>query len=186
MDIFLDEDWLIFFYETLVNLYRGTEDPITFGYSKAMIHVCVERPQTDIYNKIPFPHLLHKAAVLMDTIITFHPFADGNKRVALLATYYFLYWNGYDFNIPEDADEFTIEVARSKFNVNKILSWLTQNCKYTFISSLRNKVLFRICIFMSDERHHLLQLLIVLTPLIVPFYPFAFIEHIRRRKKTKK
>jgi death-on-curing protein len=111
MEIWLDEAWLTAFYEAIVEIYRGTADPITVGYNNSIIHVCIERPQTDVYNVVPFPHLLHKASVLMDTIINFHPFADGNKRVALLTTYYFLYWNGYNFTIPEDAADFTIEIA---------------------------------------------------------------------------
>jgi death-on-curing protein len=184
MEIFLDEDWLIFFYETLVGLYQDTEDPITFGYSKGLLHVCVERPQTDIYDLIPFPHLLHKAAVLMDTIISFHPFADGNKRVALLATFYFLYWNGYDFVIPEDAADFTIEIAKGKYNLNKILLWLKQNSRSTFLSLFRNRVLFRICIFLGEERYGLSELLMPFASLIVPLEPFMFVERVRHKKEV--
>jgi len=183
MEIIVDEDWLTVFYETLVNIYRDTDVPITVGYNKSIIHVCVERPLTDIYNIIPFPHLLHKATVLMETIINFHPFADGNKRVALLATYFFLYWNGYDFVIPENAADFTIEIAEGKHKRNTILSWLINNSKRNFWSVLRNKVFF-ICILLSEKPFQLMGLLDVFSPIILPIYPLTFFwDRIKRKKK---
>jgi len=119
MEFSLDGEALKFFHEILIDFYKNTGDPISRGYSEGMVQVCVERPTTDIYNLIPFPHILHKAAVLMNTIINFHPFVDGNKRVALLATYFFMYWNGYNLVIPEDAADFTIEIAQGKHNPNR-------------------------------------------------------------------
>lgn len=181
MEIWLDEEWLRAFYDVVVNIYRDTADPITVGYNKAMIHVCIERPQTDVYNLVPFPHLLHKASVLMDTIINFHPFADGNKRVALLATYYFLYWNGYNFTIPEDAADFTIEIAKGKHTLNSILSWLMRNGRSTSFSILRNKF-FWICASLSNEKFGLAPLITLLAPYILPLYPIMFF---RKRVKRK-
>lgn len=92
-----------------------------------MIDVCLKRPQTAIYGKNIYPHTLQKAAILMHSIINFHPFVDGNKRAALITTAFYLHWNGYEFEIPEDADDFTIEVAKGNKNANDILIWLTQN-----------------------------------------------------------
>jgi len=185
MEIWLDENWLKAFYEAIVEVYKETEDPITVGYNKSMIQVCIERPLTDIYSMIPFPHLLHKASVLMETIINFHPFADGNKRVALLATYYFLYWNGYDFTIPENAANFTIEIAEGKHTLNNILVWLIENGHSSTFSILRNK-LFAFCALLSDERLGLGMFIDALMPYIIPIYPFTFFAtHIRRKKNHK-
>jgi death-on-curing protein len=127
MEIWLDESWLKVFYAILIDIYRDTDYPITEGYNEGMLSVRVERPLTDIYNLVPFPHFLHKATVFMETIARFHPFADGNKRVALLATFYLLYWNGYDLAIPIEADQFTIEIARGNESLNDILSWLVKH-----------------------------------------------------------
>jgi death-on-curing protein len=185
MELWLDEEWLKAFYEVLVDIYKETEDPITVGYNKSMIQVCIERPLTDIYDIIPFPHLLHKASVLMETIINFHPFADGNKRVALLATFYFLYWNGYNFTIPENAADFTIEIAEGKHNLDSILTWLMKNGRTTVFSILRNKV-FYFCISLADERFGLSVLIEMLAPYILPIYPITFFtRRIRLKKKQK-
>lgn len=184
MELWLDEGWLKAFYEAIVEIYKETEDPITVGYNKSMIQVCIERPLTDIYNIIPFPHLLHKASVLMETIINFHPFADGNKRVALLATYYFLYWNGYNFIIPENAADFAIEIAEGKQNLNSILNWLIRNGRCNALSILRNKLL-TFCGLLSNPRLGLGVLMDLLTPYILPLYPLTFFLSRAKPKKKK-
>jgi hypothetical protein len=48
-----------------------------------------------------------------------------------LATDFYLHWNGYDFMIPEDADDFTIAVAKGERSLNDILWWLVHNSKRT-------------------------------------------------------
>jgi len=142
MEIKIDEDWLKILYEILFDFYRNSGHPITAGYSEGMISVCVNRPQVWIRNFIPYPHLLHKATVLMHSIINFHPFVDGNKRIALLATTFYLHWNGYDFEIPKDADNFTIDIAKGKYSLNDILNWLLRNSRRT-PSSVLNHLLCR-------------------------------------------
>ncbi len=185
MEIVLDEEWLKIFYNSLVSFYRNTDYPITVGYNEGMISVCIERPLTGIYGLIPFPHLLHKATALMDTIITFHPFADGNKRVALLATFYFLYWNGYDLKIPEDADEFTIEIAKGKHRLNDILSWLVRHCRRNPASIFRN-IFCGFYIDLWNDFPQLRSLIEIVLPLFVPFYPFMYFRYVIRRKKPNK
>jgi hypothetical protein len=68
---------------------------------------------------------------LMHAIINFHPFVDGNKRVALLAANFYLHWNGYRLKIPKDADDFTIDVAKGNLGLNDILVWLYRNSTRT-------------------------------------------------------
>ena len=105
MEIYLTEEWLKQLYNVLIKIYKDTSDPIRSGfpivtdYNSAMLNVCVNRPRTKIFGKTMFPHLLHRATVNMQSIILFHPFVDGNKRIALLSTYYYLRWNGYKFTI---------------------------------------------------------------------------------------
>lgn len=183
MEIWLDEEWLKVLYGILVNIYRDTDYPITVGHNEGMISVCIARPLTGIYDFIPFPHFLHKAAVLMETMINFHPFADGNKRVALLATFYFLYWNGYDLVIPKDADEFTIEIAKGKRNLNDILSWLIRHSRRGFFSIFRN-LFCGICIRLWENYLGLRVFIDIFVPLFLPLYPFMFFgEKILGRKK---
>jgi len=185
MEIWFTEEWLCGLYDTLVELYKNTDYPIAVGYSKSMVSVCIERPQTGIYGKIPFPHLLHKATVLMDTIANFHPFADGNKRVGLLATYYFLHWNGYEFRIPENADEFLIDIVLGKFDLNQICMWLESNSKMTASSVFMNLFCYTLARLGSIPRMR--WIFDIFVPIVVPDYPFAYLQYvmIKRKRKSK-
>jgi len=190
MEIALDRDTLIFFHDILIDLYRQTEDPITLGQSDSLIDICAEKPFTDIYDFIPFPHILHKATILMDSIIDYHPFIDGNKRVALLATYYFLYWNGYDLIIPEDAANFTVEIAERKHNLNSVLLWLSRNSKRNFRTVTRS-ILLSMFLTLTEGRVEFSTLAgALLTPMFFTPYPFLFFRYLiakkaRQRKSQK-
>ena len=137
MEILIDEEWLKTLYDILIRIYSDTERPIVSGfpivldYDEGLLSVCVERPRTVIGGKVLYPHILQRAAILMHSIISFHPFVDGNKRAALLAASFYLHWNGYHLKIPKDADSFTIDVAIGKFGVNDILTWLKRNVRRT-------------------------------------------------------
>lgn len=137
MDVNIDKDWLKALHKILVLIYEDTDDPIGNAiplvpdYDESLISICVERHNTQVFGKILYPHTLQKAAVLMHSIICFHPFVDGNKRTALLTTDFYLSWNGYDLIIPNDADLFTISIAKGEKSLNEILEWLKANSKRT-------------------------------------------------------
>jgi death-on-curing protein len=133
MEIPIDEDWLKTLYDILIKVYSDTDHPIVSGfpivtdYDEGLLGVCVNRGKTTLLGKSVYPHILQKAAVLMHSIIVFHPFVDGNKRAALLAVNFYLHWNGYRFMIPKKADSFTIEVAKGNVGLNDILFWIERN-----------------------------------------------------------
>ena len=77
-----------------------------------MVEGSIEWAKTDVYHFIPFPSLLSKISALMYAYINFHPFADGNKRTALMTTAFFCFINGYEMTISDDAPEFTRDVAK--------------------------------------------------------------------------
>jgi death-on-curing protein len=143
-EIPIDEEWLRTLYDVLIELYKNTERPIVSGfpivldYDPSMLSACVQRPRTTIGGKALYPHILQRATILMHSIIVFHPFVDGNKRSALLATNFYLHWNGYRFVIPYNADEYTIEIALNQHSLNDILSWIVKNTVRTPITVLNN------------------------------------------------
>jgi len=174
----------------LTDFYRNTADPITLGYSEGLVHACAERPFTDIYRFVPFPHTLHKAAVLMDTLIRFHPFIDGNKRVALLSTFCLLYWNGYNLKIPEDAAQFTVEIAEGKHAINDVLQWIVRNSKRNIFTILRSLLLSVMLPPEEEEEGEKESALDVFTtpllvPMFLPSYPFRYFRYLIA-KKTKR
>lgn len=96
------------------------------GYMcEGMVEGCLERAMTYIYKYQPFPKLFIKASAILHSIITFHPFVDGNKRTAFETTKIFLRLNGYELIAPKDGVDFAKAIADGKITkVEEIAGWL--------------------------------------------------------------
>jgi len=103
------------------------------GYmSEGMVEGCLERAMTYIHAGFkPFPTLFLKAAALIQSIIVFHPFIDGNKRTAFETTRLFLLLNGYELTASsEEGVSFTKGIADGKITkVEEIAEWLMAHSK---------------------------------------------------------
>lgn len=120
-------------------------DPKTVaGYTQeSMIEGSMERALTQIYGIEPFESIIDKAAALMYSINAFHPFADGNKRTSLLAVYFFLLFNGYQFLITEDAITLTVKIADRQIKDEKIIAqWLRHHCRKNLILRFYSRFVF--------------------------------------------
>lgn len=84
----------------------------------------LERPFTSFGGLALFPDLVSKVAALIHSIIAFHPFADGNKRAALVAADVCLRLNGYRIVPSEEVEPFFWAVARGEREVDGIAEWL--------------------------------------------------------------
>ena len=82
------------------------------------------RPFTCFGGLALFPDLVSKVAALIHIIIAFHPFADGNKRTALVAADVCLRLNGYRIVPSEEVESFFWAVARGDKEVDGIAEWL--------------------------------------------------------------
>lgn len=69
-----------------------------------------------MFGQDAYPDLWAKAAALMHSIIANHPFADGNKRTALVSAMAFLDRNGVATEPLDEASAFdlTVGVAAGK------------------------------------------------------------------------
>ena len=82
--------------------------------------VC-HRPQASFFGQEAYPTLAAKAAALMHSLAGNHALADGNKRLALLATVVFLRINGYLLDLSDDeAFELTMAVAAGQLDIDGI------------------------------------------------------------------
>lgn len=125
----LTEDDLLYLHsivEERFQVFSGVKDP---GLVKAIS----DRPNQKLHDGfMPFDDIFTKAASLMEGIIRMHPFYDGNKRTALLATLAYLALNGYTMVIPLSAVRFTVKIARNEKNdpdnttklIHKIAKWI--------------------------------------------------------------
>ncbi|MDE2687470.1 MAG: type II toxin-antitoxin system death-on-curing family toxin [Chloroflexota bacterium] len=84
------------------------------------------RPQLGYYNDI-----LEEAAALMESLAMNHPFVDGNKRTAFLATDTFLRKNGQfiDCDNDEAYDFFMSLFEANSFRFAQLNAWLEQHVR---------------------------------------------------------
>jgi death on curing protein len=68
------------------NIHRGVQQP-------GLLESITKRPSQKHYNEEHFPDVYSKCASLIEAIIQWHPFFDGNKRTGLLAASYYMYKN---------------------------------------------------------------------------------------------
>lgn len=74
------------------------------------------------------PDLFELAAAYGFGICRNHPFADGNKRTALVATFVFLDLNGYDvIATEEDAVLTFLSLASGDLSESALAAWLKKN-----------------------------------------------------------
>ena len=124
-------------------LRRYPKDTLPGYMSESMILGCMDFAMTYVYGYEPYPDVISKAGALLHSIVTFHPFMDGNKRTALLATYFFLHFNGYVFRVTEEAVQFTRQIASGDVKeVRTVVKWLFRHATRHWITVLFHKLFY--------------------------------------------
>jgi death-on-curing protein len=84
---------------------------------RGLFQSAVLRAQTGFGDKDVFPNLFQKAAALLDGLVNNHPFHNGNKRTAWVATKAFLKLNGYHLKMTtEEGIDLMLNVATKKYS----------------------------------------------------------------------
>jgi death-on-curing protein len=79
----------------------------------------------DTYHTIP-----EKAAALLESLVLYHPFVDGNKRCALVATGIFLERNGWRLEPrPADTQRFLNRLAGGATRFPDVVRWVERNSR---------------------------------------------------------
>lgn len=79
--------------------------------------------QIDLY-----PTPIEKAAALIESLISNHPFLDGNKRIGYVLMRYFLLENQMDINASKiEKYEFVIKIAKGQLSIEEINSWISNH-----------------------------------------------------------
>ena len=98
----------------------GVRDP-------GLLESALDRPRNLLAYE-PKSSIFQLASALCVGIAKNHPFADGNKRTALLVTRAFLYLNGYALEPKEDDEVLTlVAVADDSIKETELSAWLRQN-----------------------------------------------------------
>ena len=94
------------------------------------LHAAIERPKASFGGVEAYPSLLAKAAALLESLCNNHPFLDGNKRVAYLATGIFLELNGFQLTASQKtAEPFMLKLARGRTSLPQARAWLRKHAK---------------------------------------------------------
>ena len=95
----------------------GVRDP-------GLLEAALYRPQTGYYSD-----LIEEAAALWESLAQNHPFIDGNKRVAVAATFTFLLVNGVKISASADPSYAFISGLHDEgtFEFRRLATWLRQN-----------------------------------------------------------
>lgn len=70
---------------------------------------------------------MSKVATLLESLILNHPFVDGNKPTATVATEFLLEINGLSLFVSDKAfEDFAVHVAESRPPLEEITSWIQE------------------------------------------------------------
>ncbi|SDH44706.1 type II toxin-antitoxin system death-on-curing family toxin [Nonomuraea jiangxiensis] len=85
-----------------------------------LLEAALLRPRTSLFGRDAYPDLMVKAAALLHSIVTNHPFVDGNKRAGWLTTYVLLAKNGVELDPADDDVAYDLVVAVAAGKVSEL------------------------------------------------------------------
>jgi death-on-curing protein len=97
---------------------------------KNLLESALSRPYQTFDRKELYNTTVEKAAALIESIITNHPFLDGNKRFGYVAMRLLLLEEGLDIEAKEDEKYiFVIAIAEGKLKYSDICDWIKKYLK---------------------------------------------------------
>lgn len=88
------------------------------------------RPQATFGGEDLYADIFLKAAALVQSLSSNHPFVDGNKRTALATLEYFLFLNGIRIEATQrEKVDFTLWAENKKPKLEQIALWIKKHAK---------------------------------------------------------
>jgi death-on-curing protein len=95
---------------------------------RAILESAIARPFQTFDGKDLYPDPVDKAAALFESVISNHPFIDGNKRTAYVLMRLLLKENNLDIHIDQQEKYlFVIKAAKGELSFDQIKNWITAN-----------------------------------------------------------
>lgn len=122
----IETDFAIKIHEILINEYGGTHGIRDLN----SLQSALARPFASFDQKELYPSVFSKAAALIESLISNHPFLDGNKRVGYFFLRFFLLTNNYDIQATQQEKyDFVISIATGNFSYEEIKVWITEKSR---------------------------------------------------------
>jgi death-on-curing protein len=97
---------------------------------KGTLESAIGRPFQTFDGKDLYPDPVDKAAAIFESIVSNHPFVDGNKRTAYVLMRLILKRNQLDIEVDQDIKyDFVIKAAKGELTFDKIKTWIRNNLK---------------------------------------------------------
>lgn len=97
---------------------------------KGALESAVALPRTTFGGEDLYPDVSAKAAALLHSLVTNHPFVDGNKRGGAHAAVLFLIANQHEPGFaPRELADITLAVARGEVSAEALAIWIRQRTR---------------------------------------------------------
>ena len=97
---------------------------------KGLLESAINRPFQTFDGLDLYPDPVDKAAAIFESIITNHPFVDGNKRTAYVLMRLILKSNNLDIRSGQNEKyDFVIKSASGQVSFDQIRAWIKGNLK---------------------------------------------------------
>lgn len=121
---YLTERDLLISYHTAIALFGGSSGV----RDRKALDSCLNQPQQQFSAEDLYPDLWTKAGAYAFFICQNHPFVDGNKRTAAIATNIFLALNGYRLSPPAgEIERMFFSIAQGHTKIQEIADWIQKN-----------------------------------------------------------
>ncbi len=115
---------VITIHSSLIEATGGTDGVRDMG----LLESALETPFQTFGGQDLYPALIQKAARLGHSLVSNHPFVDGNKRIGLHAMLVFLAINGVEIECTQqELIDVGLSLADGTMNAEKLLIWLSSH-----------------------------------------------------------
>ena len=118
----LTKEQVISIHSSLIEATGGTNGVRDIG----LLESALEAPFQTFDGKDLYPALIQKAARLGHSLVSNHPFVDGNKRIGIHTMLVFLAVNGVEIECTQkELIDIGISLADGTMDAEKLLIWLS-------------------------------------------------------------
>lgn len=97
---------------------------------RGALESAINRPDQTFDGQELYPSPIDKAAAIFESIISNHPFIDGNKRTAYTLMRLVLMESKMDIDLGQNQKfDFIIKAAKGEFTYDQIRTWIKINLK---------------------------------------------------------
>lgn len=115
---------VISIHSSLIEATGGTDGVRDMG----MLESALEAPFQTFDGKDLYPALIQKAARLGHSLVSNHPFVDGNKRIGIHTMLVFLAVNGIEIECTQkELIDVGLALADGTMDAEKLLIWLSSH-----------------------------------------------------------